>query len=226
MSSEHELPDCFDGTVRLFPLPNLVLYPHVGQPLHIFEPRYRQLMADALDGDRLITMALYRPGWEEDDSPRPAIHPTVCVGRIAAEQRMPDGRWNLMLHGLSRARILEEQEADRLYRVARVEAVEEVPVSKPVVLRTELAMRVLPFFESQPLVRQQFGQLVASTLPLGTLCDVFGYALPLDVQDRQRLLDEADVALRVALLMALLEGAPPPAPRPASRRYPPEFSDN
>ena len=99
-------------------------------------------------------------------------------------------------------------------------------MEKPLVLRTELAMRVLPFFESQPLVRQQFGQLVASALPLGTLCDVFGYALPLDVQDRQRLLDEADVADRVALLMALLEGAPPPAPPSIVRRYPPAFSDN
>ena len=74
MSSEQDLPDDFDGTARLFPLPNLVLFPFVGQPLHIFEPRYRQLMQDALDTDRLIALALYRPGWEEDDSPRPALH--------------------------------------------------------------------------------------------------------------------------------------------------------
>ncbi|MBY0230482.1 MAG: LON peptidase substrate-binding domain-containing protein [Gemmataceae bacterium] len=229
MSSDQHLPDDFDGTARLFPLPNLVLFPFVGQPLHIFEPRYRQLMQDALDTDRLMALALYRPGWEEDDSPRPALHPMVCLGRIAAEQQLPDGRWNLMLHGLTRARIVEEVVTDRLYRSAEVEIVEEVPAGDASLeLRTELAMRVLPFFEAQPTARRQFGQLVASPLPLGTLCDVFGYALPLDVQDRQRLLDEPDVAVRVALLLTLLEGATPlPAPpRPMTRRYPPTFSDN
>ena len=98
----------FGGTARLFPLPNLVLFPHVVQPLHIFEPRYRELMADALAGDRLIALALLRPGWEEDYDQQPPIHPVICLGSIHKEERLPDGRYNLLLQGVSRARVLEE----------------------------------------------------------------------------------------------------------------------
>src|SRR5213080_2405252 len=90
----------FQGTARLFPLPNLVLFPHVGQPLHVFEPRYRQLMADALDDDRLIALALLRPGWEEDYHKKPPIHEMVCLGRINNEEKLADGRYNLLLHGV------------------------------------------------------------------------------------------------------------------------------
>src|SRR4051794_36501753 len=116
---------------RLFPLPDLVLFPHVAQPLRVFEPRYRQLMADALAGDRLITMALLRPGWESEYHLSPAIHPVVCVGRITQEERLPDGRYTLLLQGLGRARVVEELETDRLYRVARIEALPDVPMSDP-----------------------------------------------------------------------------------------------
>src|ERR1700752_3118620 len=96
----------FSGTARLFPLPNLVLFPSLLQALHIFEPRYRQMTADALAGDRLIAMVLLRPGWEADYDGRPPVHEVACLGRIAAEQRLPDGRFNLQLRGLSRARIV------------------------------------------------------------------------------------------------------------------------
>ena len=63
MSADHPPLSDFAGTARLFPLPNLVLFPHVMQPLHIFEPRYRQMTADALAGDRLIAVVLLKPGW-------------------------------------------------------------------------------------------------------------------------------------------------------------------
>jgi Lon protease-like protein len=69
----------FRGTVRLFPLPNLVLFPHVIQPLHVFEPRYCQLMADAVGDDRMMSLALLRPGWEEQYQQRPPIHEVVCI---------------------------------------------------------------------------------------------------------------------------------------------------
>src|SRR5215216_1637862 len=98
----------FGGVARLFPLPNLVLFPHVMQPLHIFEPRYRQMTADALDGDRLIAMVLPRPGWELDYAGKPAVHPVACLGKVVAEQRLDDGRFNILLRGLSRLRIIEE----------------------------------------------------------------------------------------------------------------------
>src|SRR4051812_12320348 len=100
MSPDSFFPDDFSGIVRLFPLPNLVLFPHVAQPLHIFEPRYCALMADALDDDRLIAMALLRPGWEDDYHKQPPIHDMVCLGRIQQEMRLEDGRYNFLLQGL------------------------------------------------------------------------------------------------------------------------------
>src|SRR5262249_47808902 len=82
----------FNGLARRFPLPNLVLFPHVVQGLHIFEPRYRQLMTDALATDRTISIVLLRPGWEEEYDEKPAIEPVACLGRIVWHEKMSDGR--------------------------------------------------------------------------------------------------------------------------------------
>ena len=78
------VPEQFSGRARLFPLPNLVLFPHVVQPLHVFEPRYVDLLHDALEDDRLIAMSLLEAGWEKDYEGRPALYPTACLGRISA----------------------------------------------------------------------------------------------------------------------------------------------
>ena len=99
----------FNGVARLFPLPNLVLFPQALQPLHIFEPRYRQLTADALIDDRLLALVLLKPGWEQNYEQTPAIFPVACLGRIVADQLMPDGRSNLLVRGLSRVRIVESR---------------------------------------------------------------------------------------------------------------------
>src|SRR5271166_6273395 len=98
----------FGGTARLFPLPNLVLFPQAVQPLHIFEPRYRQMTADALNADRLVALVLLAPGWEADYAGRPALHQVACLGRIVADHRLEDGRFNILLRGLSRIRLGEE----------------------------------------------------------------------------------------------------------------------
>src|SRR5881227_3891120 len=124
---QHALAN-FPGTARLFPLPNLVLFPHVVQPLHVFEPRYREMTADALAGDRLIALALLQPGWEADYEGRPAVHPIACLGRVVADQLLPDGRYNLLVRGLSRLRLLGEVPDDKPYRTARAELVAEGPL--------------------------------------------------------------------------------------------------
>src|SRR3954470_12159863 len=98
----------FTGAARLFPLPNLVLFPHVVQPLHVFEPRYRQMTADALAGDRLIALVLLKPGWEDEYDARPAAHPCARLGRVVADQLLPDGRYNLLVRGLARLRVRDE----------------------------------------------------------------------------------------------------------------------
>src|SRR5206468_10763458 len=100
MNDDHFALTHFAGRARLFPLPNMVLFPHVVQPLHVFEPRYRQMTADALAGDRLIALTLLQPGWEEEYEARPAVHPVACLGRVVADQLLPDGRYNLLVRGI------------------------------------------------------------------------------------------------------------------------------
>lgn len=96
--------------VPLFPLPNVVLFPDVPLTLHVFEPRYRELVKDALASQRRIGMALLKPGYESDYQGRPPIYPLGCLGTIASEERLEDGRYNIVLHGRTRFRVVEERE--------------------------------------------------------------------------------------------------------------------
>lgn len=121
----------FDGRARLFPLPNLVCFPQVVQPLHIFEPRYREMTADALAGDKRIALVMPKPGWEENYDGRPAVHSVACLGKIVAEQKLADGRYNLLLRGTHRIRIVEELDAGTSFRVARVRLLEDQPLTHP-----------------------------------------------------------------------------------------------
>jgi len=108
----------------LFPLPNVVLFPSVFLPLHIFEPRYREMVADALASDRMIGMVLLRPGWQRDYEGRPPIYPVGCSGVITHFEKLPDGEYNIVLRGLDRFRIVEEDD-QRSYRRAVIEPLVE-----------------------------------------------------------------------------------------------------
>lgn len=215
----------FSSRARLFPLPNLVLFPHVVQPLHVFEPRYRRLTARALAGDRLMALVLLKPGWEADYDNRPAVHSVACLGRIVADQRLDDGRYNLLLRGLGRIRIRRELADDEPFRTARAELFPDVPPapSEATRLRHDLGERVLPRFNGQS--HKQLSELFAGELPLGALADILSFALPLTVTDKQELLDEADVARRVIRLSALIEMLAPTTGT-ADRKFPPDFSAN
>ena len=114
--------------LSLFPLPNVVLFPNVFLPLHIFEPRYREMVADALAGDRMIGMVLLRPGWDRDYEGRPPIYPIGCSGVLTHVEQLPDGRYNLVLRGLERFRILAENH-ERSYRRAAIEPLHERALS-------------------------------------------------------------------------------------------------
>lgn len=221
------LPAGFSGHVRLFPLPNLVMFPHVLQPLHVFEPRYREMVEDALNGDRLIAMALLKPGWEMDYESRPAIYSAVCLGRVATYHRLADGRFNLLLEGLCRARVVDELAPKRLFREAQVEVcVDEYPVegaaTRPA-LERELVERFQANLPQAPEAQEQLTQLLSSKLPLGVLTDVAAYSLELPLIDKQRLLDETNVDRRAGILIAHLQAA---AIAASEATFPPEFSIN
>jgi Lon protease-like protein len=215
----------FTGMARLFPLPNLVFFPQVVQGLQIFEPRYRQLVADALASDQLIALVLLQPEVEAPPGQPPLIESVACLGQIVWYDSLPDGRFNLRLRGLHRIRILEEVPSNRLYRMARVEVIPEVApteLKQLKQLRQQLAAALLPRYETDGPAQRQLQELFESDTPLGQVCDVLSYALPLAIEVKQALLAESHVERRVAALIEALQIAS----ARASRRFPPDFSLN
>ena len=104
----------------IFPLPGVVFFPETTLPLHVFEPRYRELLADALAGDRILGIQLLNPEGPPDDAGRPSVFEIGCAGEIAEHELLEDGRSNILLRGVFRYRIEREVPAGRLYRVAEV----------------------------------------------------------------------------------------------------------
>lgn len=227
-------PEDFCGIVRLFPLPNLVLFPHVVQPLHIFEPRYCEMLTATLAADRLIALALLQAGWEAKYLDRPPVASTVCVGKVISHTPTDDGRHNILLVGIKRARITRELESQRLYREAEVQILEDFYPSDGVMQRPammENLQQLFAHFVPEGLAAQEsFKQLVGKQLPLGILTDTITYALNLPLAVKQQLLAEHNVDVRCRLLIRCLEqkvnvseGADCEA---SADDFPPKFSEN
>ncbi len=225
MDIHPELPD-FSGRCRLFPLPNVVLFPHVILPLHVFEPRYRQMTRDALESDHLVTIVKLRPvpsgtPWVE---PMP-IMDVACVGKIVQHERLDDGRFNILLLGCKRVRLDREVASSRLYRIAEATVMEDEPWEEPPDSpRTELIAQFLEVLKMSHRLDDDLSRLLHSDLPLGILCDIVAHALDFPAGNKQALLSETRVDRRVASLLRIMrrlcgEGS-------GSRRYPPPFSVN
>jgi Lon protease-like protein len=232
MSKDVDALRHFGGIARLFPLPNVVLFPQVMQPLHVFEPRYRQMTADALDTDRLIALVLLQPGWEADYAGKPALHSVACLGRVVAEQRLEDGRFHILLRGLSRIRLVEEIATGKLYRSARAELLQDQNLPGLDLerrLRSRLARRIPAWFKGHEAALEQVRKLLKNEFPLGGLCDILAFALPLEAEEKQALLAVLDVKERARRLLRHLEASPAgsgAAVSPPERKFPPDFSAN
>ncbi|MBI1345032.1 peptidase S16 [bacterium] len=221
------LLDGYSGRAPLFPLPNVVLFPQALLPLHIFEPRYRQMTADALAGEGLIAMALLRPTSGEPT----AIHDIVGLGKIVSHERLPDGRYHLVLRGLARARVHREVPTDRLYRLAELEILEDhgpLPAAQ-----TVLARRLLRKFEHMfPNVKSHpvWTAVADSHVSLGMVCDLLASALPMAPEVAQHLMEDVDVLSRCRAVTLALEQIQSrqetPPPQETAMGFPPEFSVN
>jgi Lon protease-like protein len=188
------------AAVPLFPLPGVVLFPRAVLPLHIFEERYKKMTADALRADRQIAMALLTPGWEKNYYARPAIEPVVCVGTIVSHERLPDGRYNFLLQGRTRARVIEEV-GDEPYRQARVEPLPEVDATESDL--SEARRRLAELFArdsyaSLPAGRQ-IRELLGTSIPTPAIADLLAFNVLTEGQTalKQELLAEGDVRRRV-----------------------------
>ncbi len=228
--SPFELPE-FKGKVRLFPLPNLVLFPHVMQPLHIFEPRYRALLEEALASDGLIAMAVLAPGWETNYDGRPALQPVACLCRVMNWQKTPEGTYNVLLVGVRRIRLLEELPPDKLFREARVELLLEDNTSRYNAAKQaeRQAQLVASFQKILPTLTdsaEPLQQLLSQQISLGMLTDIMGYTLDLGIELKLQLLGEPVVETRAELLSAAAQRLTTKDNNNGRQSFPPEFSLN
>jgi Lon protease-like protein len=190
--------------LAIFPLPDAVLFPGALLPLHIFEPRYRAMTADVLAGSRLLAVARLRPGFEADYQGRPPVHELCGVGEVVRDARHADGRYDIVLRGLSRVRIVEELPPLRSYRSVRAELVPDAARQEPSTLsawqyQLELLWRKLS--PHLPPKLRDLGALSGDDPDPGAVTDRLAAALLADPDDRQRLLEELDPSMRVAQLV-------------------------
>lgn len=218
----------FSGTARLFPLPNLVMFPQVIQPLHIFEPRYRRLLEDSLADDGLFAAATLAPGWEADYEGRPPVAPIACLGKVVAHFKLEGGEYNVLLVGLRRLRILEEFPPTKPYRVARVELCDDPGRPAAADAGPTMLRRLRQVLSELPQAQDQVEQLMAGDVSLSTLTDVMSFMMEIGVREKVALLSELDAYRRAEMLLQHLSAAvSSPAVAPAwVPVFPPHFSLN
>jgi uncharacterized protein len=190
-------------TIPIFPLPNVVLFPNVFLPLHIFEPRYRTMVADALSGDRIIGMVLLKPGYEADYEGRPPIYSVGCAGVVTHSEPMGDGRYNIVLRGLEKFQITDE-ERGKPYRIAHVDPLPElVPESDRVPLRQQRTRleAVLAAAIERTGGEPRFPPAVADE----DLVNALAQYMELEPLERQALLERDGVLARCRGLIELME---------------------
>jgi Lon protease-like protein len=227
MAEESELRE-FRNVCRLFPLAGVVLFPHSVLPLHIFEPRYRQMTADALASDNLITIV--QPRVLDEDSPdKPPLESVACLGKIVKHERLVDGRFNFLLLGLKRVRLIREIESEKLYRLAEAELLQDEPfIGDEEAKRSELVHLFRTIGTRQNALDPDLAELLETALPLGALADIVAHALGLPPPIKQALLEDLRVERRTDGLIEILRQVVDRTPGLSRelRPFPPPFSAN
>ncbi len=192
----------FRKPMPLFPVPGLVLLPHSRIPLHIFEPRYRQMINRALDESGQFALAVFQgaPGRSECQG-NPPIRPVVCLAQIVEHEALPQGRFNVLIQGVCRARILKEMPPTqgRLYREALLEPIEAEPIEDTSLVDIRHTMQAMidadefDHLTSADTLRTYIGD---DEIPMSALLDVVGVAVLNDASRKYRLLSCPDVRQR------------------------------
>ena len=183
--------------IPVFPLQDVMLFPNVSRPLHIFEPRYRAMVADALEGDRLIGMVLLEPGHEAEYEGRPPIFPIGCAGLITEAEALPDGRYLIVLRGLVKFRIVDEDQS-RAYRLAQVEALPELVDDAELTALGELRAALEAI-----LAAARDGTSPPTALPDEDLVNGIAQYARIEPRERQRLLEAPGPLARAEALVEL-----------------------
>ena len=192
-------------TVPLFPLPNAVLFPGVPLPLHVFEPRYREMVREVeRREERLIGMVLLRGDWRREYYGAPSVYPIGCAGKMVSVEPLQDGRYNILLHGVREFTIVDERR-DRAFREAEVQWRPAQQGSLPAELRTRMHALMQRFLEDREpkLVRLLNDSSLTDELLTNFLC----YALDFSPVEKQGLLEASELSGRAARLCDVVQFA-------------------
>lgn len=178
----------------IFPLPDLVFFPSTRLPLHIFEPRYRKMVSDALESDQRFGIVLLRPGWQADYQGAPPVHRFGTLGTIEQAVTLDDGRYNLLVRGDVRFRIVDEVMRDP-YRTARVVVQPQITAASEDAYAqrewlADLAKQYLQFLPNQMPVPE------IETVGLEALTNALIMSLNVESEEKQKLLEIDDIIER------------------------------
>lgn len=190
--------------IPIFPLPDVVLFPHTLLPLHIFEPRYRRMVEDCLAGDKRLAMGLLKPGWEKDYYGRPPIHAIAGAGEIVQHEVLADGRFNIVVRGTLRIGVTAEMPPDLPYRVVRARPLADRYTDlKPEALALRLDRLKVFYLRILAEVnkgQEEMAKIFSGVKDPGTIVDRIAGAAIADTEARQQILECIEVPARMALV--------------------------
>jgi uncharacterized protein len=190
------------AALSIFPLPNAVLFPGTLMPLHVFEPRYRAMIRDALADTKALAVARLRPGFERDYEGRPPVFEICGAGRIIEHLEHEDGRYHLVLRGVARVRILSELPPLQPYRVVRAETIDDVAVDPR--LSAALVTQIQALWQELgprlPDALRDLADITRGADDAAAFSDRLAAVLAGDADVTQALLSEADPTERLRMI--------------------------
>ncbi len=204
--------------LAIFPLPEVQLFPHSLLPLHVFEPRYRTLARDCLAGSRRFAIATLEPGYEDQYEGRPPVKSICGLGEIVAHHHRHDGRYDLLLHGTARLRILEELNEAQPYRLVNAEVLDDLCDEEENLVSARDALIVLcdRLATVLPSGGETLRSLARQESDPSATADLVAAAVVTDPVARQELIEMLDVATRIervsTRVLETLAELRPPAP--------------
>jgi Lon protease-like protein len=186
----------------IFPLPNAALFPGAGLPLHVFEPRYRHMVRDALAGNKALAIARLKPGFESDYEGRPAVFDVCGAGVIVHHVERDDGRYDILVRGVARVRIVNEHAPLQTYRVVNAELLPDAPTDPELAAAFHERLRTLwpTLATNLPEGARELSTFTRGSEGAGMLSDRLAGALFGEPELTQRLLEELDPAERMSII--------------------------
>lgn len=194
----------FSGMIPLFPLSTVVFFPNTLLPLHVFEPRYKQMVQDVIESEKIIGMALLKPGWQSNYYGNPEVFDVVGMGRIVSSEMFKDGRINIVLFGLKRVKI-EEIVQDKPYRLARVSILENTQSGGEEAYRARIEELINKWNFILDEEQKSHRININTKLPLDSLTDALATLILSNIFDKQTLLEEPSVENRAEAIIKDLE---------------------